>query len=287
MISPNNAVLDEHYLVFSADGTGFSLGSFADSIASGKLEFTWKNLGYGKYEAVLADTKGTGLPAVLDLTLKDGVLSHAVPKGTAEYHAEPVSEYIVGLWESDTGDFGGYEDIKSMMYFNADGTGKTIVYGMEVMGLADVYIAGFTWEEKDGVLSLVGEKGYEEELTVKDGLIYLDGIEAYHQYVITDHLIGLWTSVNQYVEDGVSYDIVLLIRSDGTGVEMWTLPDSHVASEKYYFTWVMTSATSLHASYDDGDVWDFYIDRLQLTDGDMIYDKVGFVALGEYAKASA
>lgn len=287
MVSPNNALIDSHFLVFNADGTGFSLAGFADDLASGKLEYTWKNVGNGIYEATVSDTKGTGLPAVIKVTLKDGKLYQEIPAGTVEYHAEPVAEYIEGLWISHAGDYLDHEDIKSMLYFAADGTGHSLTYGPAVMDIEDVYSAAFTWTEKDGVLTITGERGYQDEILVKDGLLYFEGVEAFHPYVVTDHLIGLWMSEEPYVEDGVAYDIVTMIRSDGTGVELWTIPDSHKASERFAFTWEMTTAYTCKAVYEDGEVWLFTIDRLQLFDGDTRYNKVGFDTLREYANKAA
>ena len=99
-----------------------------------------------------------------------------------------------------------------------------------------------------------------------------------------DRLLGLWMSDEPSKEAEGTFDIVILLRPDGTGVEIWTLPGSHVASAKYYFDWEMTSSTTYQAVYDDGEVWDFAADGLGLTDGGVTYSKVGYDVLAEYAK---
>ena len=99
-----------------------------------------------------------------------------------------------------------------------------------------------------------------------------------------DRLLGLWMSDEPSKEAEGTFDIVILLRPDGTGVEIWTLPGSHVASAKYYFDWKMTGPTTYQAVYDDGEVWDFSAANLGLTDGEVTYSKVGYDVLAEYAK---
>ena len=182
------------------------------------------------------------------------------------------------------GGYAEYEDISSMVYFSADGTGNSIVFSQEVMGIEDVYTSAFSWGEKNGVLTLSGEKGNILELTVENGLLYLEGSYPLHKYTIEDNLHGLWMSDEPSKEEGGIYDIVILLRPDGTGVEIWTAPGSHVASAKYYFTWEMTSPITYQAVYDDGDVWEFTTVNLGLSDGEVTYSKVGYDVLAEYVQ---
>ena len=171
-----------------------------------------------------------------------------------------------------------------LSYIAEDGTGNIIVYGSDVMGIDDVYTTKFTWEEKDGKVSVVDETGHVTDFTLKNGELIYDADEKYHKYTIEDRLLGLWLSDEPSKEDKGTFDIVILLRADGTGVEIWTLPGSHVASEKYYFTWEMTGPTTYQAVYDDGDVWDFATVGLGLTDGGVTYSKVGYDVLAEYAQ---
>ena len=273
-------VLESVTYVFNADGTGFSLAHFDGELASGKLDFTWKNHGNGKYSITFSDIKDTEFDKSIEFVLDGETLRLDVH----EHYKQTVSEYLVGLWATDAGDYAGYEDIRSLMYFSEDGTGNTIVFSSEVMGINDVYTTEFTWEEKDGVITLSGDKGNTVELTFENGLLYMDGANPSHKYTVEDNLLGLWMSDEPSKEAEGTFDIVILIRPDGTGVEIWTLPGSHVASAKYYFDWEMTSPITYQAVYDDGEVWDFETDGLGLTDGGVTYSKVGYDVLAEYAK---
>ena len=278
-------------MIFNADGTGFSLTHFEGELASAKVDFTWKSEGDGKYTVTrpaiwyeIGVQIGVPIPVSEEFTLDGDKLTLTVGEYTAEYSKQPVSEYILGLWASDVGDYAGHEDIRNLMYFSEDGTGNSIVFSSEVMGIDDVYTSAFSWEEKDGVITLSGDKGNTVELTFENGLLYIDGANPSHKYAIEDNLLGLWMSDEPSKEVEGTFDIVILLRPDGTGVEIWTLPGSHVASAKYYFEWEMTSPTTYQAVYDDGEVWDFETVNLGLTDGGVTYSKVGYDVLAEYAK---
>ena len=280
--SPDGFIHDSITYVFNADGTGFSLTLFKEEPAYGKLNLTWKNQGDGKYRITYVDVKETGLENTMDFVFEGETLRlHLYP---VELHKEPVSEYILGLWASDVGDYAGHEDIRNLMYFSEDGTGNTIVFSSEVMGIDDVYTSAFSWEEKDGVITLSGDKGNTLELTFENGLLYIDGANPSHKYTIEDNLLGLWMSDEPSKEAEGTFDIVILLRPDGTGVEIWTVPGSHVASAKYYFDWKMTGPITYQAVYDDGEVWDFKTLNLGLTDGETTYSKVGYDVLAEYAQ---
>jgi hypothetical protein len=134
------------------------------------------------------------------------------------------------------------------------------------------------------VITLSGDKGNTVELTFENGLLYMDGANPLHKYTVRDNLLGLWMSDEPSKEAEGTFDIVILLRPDGTGVEIWTLPGSHVASAKYYFTWEMTSPITYQAVYDDGEVWDFANEYMKLTDGETNYSKVGFDVLADYVK---
>ena len=279
--SPDGFIHDSITYVFNADGTGFSLTLFKEELAYGKLDFTWKNQGDGKYRITYVDVKETGLENTMDFVFEGETLRlHLYP---VELHKEPVSEYILGLWATDVYD---YKEliVVSLVYISEDGTGNIIVYSSDVMGIDDVHTTKFTWEEKDGVLYCVEDGGEEFKLTLKNGVLYEGKEEVLHKYVVEDRLLGIWMSDEPSKEAEGTFDIVILIRPDGTGVEIWTLPGSHVASAKYYFDWKMTGPTTYQAVYDDGEVWDFVTVGLGLTDGEVTYSKVGYDALAEYAK---
>ena len=267
--------------VFNADGTGFSLTLYEGELASGKLDFTWKNQGEGKYSITMSDVKATGLENTLEFVLEDEILQL---ESLFDFHKEPAAEYMVGLWASELFSYEDYEDITGMVYFAEDGTGNVIFYGTEVMGIDDIFTLGFTWEEKDGKVSVVDETGDVTDFTLKNGELIYDADEKYHKYTIEDRLLGLWMSDEPSEEEGGVYDIVILIRPDGTGTEIWTAPGSHVAAEKYYFTWEMVGSYTYQAVYNDGEVWDFTTVGLGLTDGEVTYSKVGYDVLAEYAQ---
>ena len=277
---PSSAVFDSAVFVFNDDNTGFTMHRFEGTVASGTLDFTWKNNGDGKYSITFGEMKGLDIQKTREFVL-EGEELHFL---SSVYHRESAAEYLVGLWASDVGDYAGYEDIRSLMYFSEDGTGNSIVFSSEVMGIDDVYTSAFSWEEKDGVITLSGEKGNTVELTFENGLLYMDGANPLHKYTVKDNLLGLWMSDEPSKEAEGTFDIVILIRPDGTGVEIWTVPGSNVASAKYYFTWEMTSSYTYQAVYDDGEVWDFASDGLGLTDGETTYSKVGYDVLAEYAQ---
>ena len=278
--SPVGDDFDSRVYVFNADGSGFNLVLFAGEVVHGKLDFTWKNEGDGKYTVTISDDKGIPLSDSVEFVL-EGEELHIL---SSVYHRESAAEYLVGLWASDVGDYAGYEDIRNLMYFSEDGTGNTIVFSSEVMGIDDVYTSAFSWEEKDGVVTLSGDKGNTVELTFENGLLYMDGANPLHKYTVEDNLLGLWMSDEPSKEAEGTFDIVILIRPNGTGVEIWTVPGSNVASAKYYFTWEMTSSYTYQAVYDDGEVWDFKTLGLGLTDGGVTYSKVGYDVLAEYAQ---
>ena len=274
-------------MVINADGTGFSLTDFTGELAYAELDFTWKKEGDGKYIIERPDYwYDVGIMPQYDekLTLDGDKLSVIAGEYVTEFRRQPVAEYVLGLWASDVGDYAGYEDIRNLLYFSEDGTGNSIVFSSEVMGIDDVYTSVFSWEEKDGVITLSGDKGNTVELTFENGLLYMDGANQLHKYTVEDHLLGLWMSDEPSKEAEGTFDIVILLRPDGTGVEIWTLPGSNVASAKYYFEWEMTSPTTYQAVYDDGEVWDFANEFTKLTDGEVTYSKVGYDVLAEYAK---
>ena len=275
---------DSVYYVFNADGTGFSLLQFAGELASAEVDFTWKNEGDGKYTFTYANTYGGNFPATNELVLAGDVLSLSSEMTPSDLHRESAAEYLVGLWASELFSYEDYEDITGMVYFAEDGTGNVITYGPEVMGIDDIYTYTFTWKEKNGRISGVDEYDDPFTLTVKNGFIYNDANEEFHKYAVEDRLLGIWMSDEPSKEADGTFDIVIVIRPDGTGVEIWTLPGSHVASAKYYFDWEMTSPTTYQAVYDDGEVWDFATAGLGLTDGEVTYSKVGYDVLAEYAK---
>ena len=281
--SPNGDIESGHY-VFNADGTGFDLVLFEGEVVYGKLDFTWKNEGDGKYTITRLDVKGIPLSNSVEFVLDGDELSAPSIPGTPVYHKESISEYLVGLWATDVYDYKELIDIVSLVYISEDGTGDIIIYGSDVMGIDDVYTNSFTWEEKDGVMYCVEEGGEEFKLTLKNGVLYEGKEEVLHKYAVEDRLLGIWMSDEPSKEVEGTFDIVILLRPDGTGVEIWTLPGSHVASAKYYFDWKMTGPTTYQAVYDDGEVWDFSAANLGLTDGGVTYSKVGYDALAEYAK---
>ena len=274
-------------MVFNADGTGFSLNAFSGELAHADIPFTWKNEGDGKYTIDRPDVWyeiGVLLQVSEEFTLDGDILTLTIDEYSIEYFRQTVPEYLVGLWASDVVDYESYENIGSMIYFAEDGTGNTIVFGPKVMGIDDVYTAAFTWEEKDGMITISGEKGNELELTLKDGQLFINGNEAFHKYTVRDCLHGIWMSDEPSKEADGTFDIVILLRPDGTGVEIWTVPGSNVASEKYYFDWEMTGPITYQAVYDDGEVWEFANEFMKLTDGETYYSKVGYDVLAEYAK---
>jgi hypothetical protein len=281
--SPNGDIESGHY-VFNADGTGFDLVLFAGEVAYGKLDFTWKNEGDGKYTVTRLDVKGIPLSNSVEFVLDGDELSAPSIPGTPVFHRESAADYLVGLWATDVYDYKELIDIVSLVYISEDGTGNIIIYGSDVMGIDDVYTNSFTWEEKDGVMYCVEEGGDEFKLTLKNGVLYEGKEEVLHKYAVEDRLLGIWMSDEPSKEAEGTFDIVILIRPDGTGVEIWTLPGSHVASAKYYFDWKMTGPTTYQAVYDDGEVWDFSAANLGLTDGGVTYSKVGYDVLAEYAQ---
>ena len=270
-------------MIFNADGTGFSLTHFEGELASARVDFTWKSEGDGKYileRPAIWDVVGISPQYDEELTLDGDKLTLTVGEYTTEYSKQPVSEYILGLWGvSDV-----RTDLSSLIYFAEDGTGNTIVFSQNVMGIDDVSTSAFNWDEKDGVIVVTGENGNNLEFTIEKGLLFLGGKEAYHKYAVEDNLLGIWMSDEPSKEAEGTFDIVILLRPDGTGVEIWTLPGSHVASAKYYFDWEMTSPITYQAVYDDGEVWDFETVDLGLTDGEVTYSKVGYDVLAEYAQ---
>ena len=274
--APEGFDFDSGYYVFNADGTGFTLTRFAGEAVHSQMALTWKNEGDGKYTITRLDVKGTEVPKTVEVVLDDDVLYMT----SFELHKEPVAEYVVGLWGvSDV-----RTDLSSLIYFAEDGTGNSIVFSQNVMGIDDVSTSAFNWDEKDGVIVVTGENGNNLELTIEKGLLFLGGKEAYHKYAVEDNLRGLWISDEPSKEADGTFDIVILLRPDGTGVEIWTLPGSHVASAKYYFDWEMTSPITYQAVYDDGEIWEFSTVGLGLTDGEVTYSKVGYDVLAEYAK---
>ena len=275
---------DSRVFVFNADKTGFSLFQFDAEPVSGKTDFTWKNEGDGKYVINYPSTNGADFPTTHELVLAGDILSVTTEPYQFDLHRESAAEYLVGLWATDVSDYEEFEDIVCLMYVAEDGTGDIIYYGSEVMGFDDVYTYAFTWEEKDGVMYCVEEGGYKFDLTLKNGVLYEGKEEVFHKYAVEDRLLGIWMSDEPSKEVEGTFDIVILIRPDGTGVEIWTVPGSHVASAKYYVTWEMTSSYTYQAVYDDGEIWDFATDGLGLTDGGVTYSKVGYDVLAEYAK---
>lgn len=281
--SPNGDIESGHY-VFNADGTGFDLVLFAGEVVHGKLDFTWKNEGDGKYTIKRLDVKGIPLSNSVEFVLDGDELSAPSIPGTPVYHRESAADYLVGLWTPGVISSADNEEFVVLMYISKDGTGNVIGYGPEVMGNDDVYTFRITWEEKDGKISAVDEFGNAVDFILKNGALYNDANEEFHKYTVEDRLLGIWMSDEPSKEVEGTFDIVILLRPDGTGVEIWTLPGSHVASAKYYFDWKMTGPTTYQAVYDDGEVWDFSAANLGLTDGEVTYSKVGYDVLAEYAK---
>ena len=293
--------LSSEQYIFNADGTGFSLIQFTGEVVYAQVDFSWKNNGDGKYTITRLDVLGNDLPETEEFTLEGEELIKILPDQAempvapneeawislmeaTVFHKEPVAEYLVGLWATDVYDYKELIDIVSLVYISEDGTGNIIVYSSDVMGIDDVYTTKFTWEEKDGVMYCVEEGGEEFKLTLKNGVLYEGKEEVLHKYVVEDRLLGIWMSDEPSKEAEGTFDIVILIRPDGTGVEIWTAPGSHVAAAKYYFTWEMTGPTTYQAVYDDGEVWDFATVKLGLTDGEVTYSKVGYDVLAEYAQ---
>ena len=274
-------------MVFNADGTGFSLTDFTGNLASAELDFTWKKEGDGKYIIERPDYwYDVGIMPQYDekLTLDGDKLSVIAGEYVTEFRRQPVSEYLVGLWTPGVISSADTEEFVVLMYISKDGTGNVIGYGPEVMGIDDVYTFKITWEEKDGKISAVDETGNAVDFILKNGALYNDANEEFRKYTVEDHLLGIWMSDEPSKEAEGTFDIVILIRPDGTGVEIWTLPGSHVASAKYYFEWEMTGPTTYQAVYDDGEIWDFATEFTKLTDGGVTYSKVGYDVLAEYAK---
>ena len=278
-------------MIFNADGTGFSLTHFEGELASAKVDFTWKNEGDGKYTVTrpaiwyeIGVQIDVPIPVSEEFTLDGDKLTLTTDEYSMEYFRQPVSEYLVGLWTPGVISSADNEEFVVLMYFSKDGTGNVIGYGPEVMGIDDVYTFKITWEEKDGKISAVDETGNAVDFILKNGALYNDANEAFHKYTIEDNLLGIWMSDEPSKEAEGTFDIVILLRPDGTGVEIWTLPGSHVASAKYYFDWEMTSPITYQAVYDDGEVWDFSTVNLGFTDGEVTYSKVGYDVLAEYAQ---
>lgn len=283
--APDGSVYDSEYLVFNAGGSGFYLLELPEGKVNFRLDFTWKNLGSGTYELTHADVKGTEIPEVLSVTLKDSAVLYQTPAGTLTFNRESVSGYMGGLWVSERGDYQGYDDIMVMLYFYDDGKGDLIVYTSAVTDREQTHSLAFTWTEKDSVVYVTGPQGNVFELLVKDGAIYVEDVKnPIHKYTAEDYLIAFWMSEEPCVEDGVSYDIVTMLKSDGTGIEFWTIPNTYKASFKYPFTWKLTSANTYQAVYDDGEVWIFAYDQiaLKLDDGETEYRKVSFESMRNF-----
>ena len=283
-ITTTSGDFDSGHYVFNADGTGFNLIRFAGDVVYGKLDFTWKNNGDGKYTVTRAELKGTGFHESEGFVLDGDELSAPSIPGSPVFHRESAADYLVGLWTSVVLFPDESEESIVLMYVAEDGTGNVVSYGPDVMGIDDVYTTKFTWEEKDGVLSIVDETGNAFDLTLKNGALYNKDNEEFHKYAVEDRLLGIWMSDEPSKEAEGTFDIVILLRPDGTGVEIWTVPGSHVASAKYYFDWKMTGPITYQAVYDDGEVWDFKTVNLGLTDGEVTYSKVGYDVLAEYAQ---
>ena len=279
-----NVDFDSRVFVFNADGTGISQFQFDGEPVSDNRDFTWKNEGDGKYVINYPSTNGADFPATNELMLAGDVLSVTSEPIQFDLHRESAAEYMADLWTSEVLFPDESEESIVLMYVAEDGTGNVVAYGPDVMGIDDVLTTSFTWEEKDGVLSMVDERGHAFDLTLKNGALYNKDNEEFHKYAVEDRLLGLWMSDKPSKEVEGTFDIVILIRPDGTGVEIWTVPGSHVASAKYYFDWEMTAPYTYQAVYDDGEVWDFETVNLGLTDGGVTYSKVGYDVLAEYAK---
>ena len=274
-------------MVFNADGTGFSLTDFTGELAYAELDFTWKKEGDGKYIIERPDYwYDVGIMPQYDekLTLDGDKLSVIAGEYVTEFRRQPVAEYVLGLWTPGVISSADTEEFVVLMYISKDGTGNVIGYGPEVMGIDDVYTFKITWEEKDGKISAVDETGNAVDFILKNGALYNDANEEFHKYAVEDRLLGIWMSDEPSKEAEGTFDIVILLRPDGPGVEIWTLPGSHVASAKYYFEWEMTGPTTYQAVYDDGEIWDFATEFTKLTDGETTYSKVGYDVLAEYAQ---
>ena len=165
--SPVGDDFDSRVYVFNADGSGFNLVLFAGEVVHGKLDFTWKNEGDGKYTVTISDDKGIPLSDSVEFVL-EGEELHIL---SSVYHRESAAEYLVGLWASDLSAYDGPENTVCLSYIAEDGTGNIIVYNSDVMGIDDVYTTKFTWEEKDGVMYIVEEDGEEFRLTLKNGAL--------------------------------------------------------------------------------------------------------------------
>ena len=280
LATPDGFNFDSGHFVFNADGTGSSLTRFTGEVVSSQVDFTWKNNGDGKYTITFIENTGFDLQPTLEFVLEGEVLYLAA----TELHKESAAEYMVGLWTSGVLFPDESEESIVLMYVAEDGTGNVVAYGPDVMGIDDVLTTSFTWEEKDGVLSMVDERGNAFDLTLKNGALYNKDNEEFHKYAVEDRLLGIWMSDEPSKEAEGTFDIVILLRPDGTGVEIWTLPGSHVASAKYYFVWEMVGSYTYQAVYNDGEVWDFATAGLGLTDGEVTYSKVGYDVLAEYAQ---
>ena len=278
--TPEGFSFDSGHYIFNADGTGYSLSKFAGDVVYGLVEFTWKSESDGKYTIMRQDIKKSELPKSEELALEGDSLIYR----SFEFHKESAADYLVGLWTPGVLFSEDTDEFVVLMYIAEDGTGNVIGYGPEVMGIDDVYTFKITWEEKDGKISAVDETGNAVDFTLKNGALYNNANEVFHKYTVEDRLLGIWMSDEPSKEAEGTFDIVIVIRPDGTGVEIWTLPGSHVASAKYYFEWEMTGPTTYQAVYDDGEVWDFATAGLGLTDGGVTYSKVGYDVLAEYAK---
>ena len=101
-----------------------------------------------------------------------------------------------------------------------------------------------------------------------------------------DPVVGIWKAEGPIPGlNGVDHEsITYVFNADGTGTELWTLPGSHVAAEKYYFVWEMIGSYTYQAVYNDGEVWEFSTVGLGITDGEVTYSKVGYDVLSEYAQ---
>ncbi|MBO5367321.1 hypothetical protein J6A32_01730, partial [Methanocorpusculum sp.] len=108
----DGAVFGPTTMVFNADGTGFSLNSFSGELAHADIPFTWKNKGDGKYIVERSDIWyeiGVLLQVSEEFTLDGDKLTLTTDEYSMEYFRQTVSEYLVGLWATDVGDYAGYE----------------------------------------------------------------------------------------------------------------------------------------------------------------------------------
>lgn len=284
---PGGTVFDPVNLIFNTDGTGYATAAFRGELVNTRADFTWKNLGGGKYERTIIAFDGyTNVSATGEFTVADGKVIFPIEKDMVlELVPAQLEKYAAGLWLSDKLDYKGYEDITAMVYLDEDKTGNVAVLAPNVTSADDIRSARLTWEVIDDGILLTGEAGGKFEIAVIDGGLSFDNLKPMHKYSVEDHIIGIWLSDKPYAEADGTYDIMEIIRDDGTGTEFWIVPGSDTAEETYEFTWELSSPYTYEAVFEDGEEWGFsFGGDMQIYDGVLWYSKISFDILNDYVE---